>query len=269
MGISPSNSLLLSLVTVLACDSNDPMTADSGASPADATFRQDSGPVGPDAQVCNAKTLVVNFEGISVSPGVSDDSRNRISAAALFSGTLAAFDDTEMNTNRTRSEVISDIMAGFETTLAPYAVEVVLEPPATGDYTLLSIGGDAAPIGQSATLSNLALLDCNNTNDANMGFVFTGAPGLLDPPDDVYSYEEQVDIIVGLGAKAFGFGLGLDHVSECGDVMSYESSTGCSSVTFQDQAHTCGTDSAQDCVCGGTDQNSHSTLLSLLGATCS
>ncbi len=266
MSHSPIPPFSILLLTLLACGSDG---GDTNTLPDASNALVDASNALADAPTseCPLTTIMLDFEGGDYAGGLQDDSSANETTVIAENEVVSmnAFDDSVMNTTKSRSEIIQDIRTSLSSALSLYAVEVVTQRPATGDYELIAIGGTAFPLGLSSSTASVAALDCADAQAGNVGFVLSDAFALLDPVGEL-DYTEQIEILVHLSEAVLGMGAGLSFVSECGDVMTFDSA--CTSTSFQNQTMACGTTSAEDCLCGGTSQNSHQVMESSLGAAC-
>jgi hypothetical protein len=146
-----------------------------------------------------------------------------------------------------REDAINRIASKVGDRFAPFDVYVHVTRPEDGAFTMAVIGGDASSLNLPTDLEGLAVIDCNNADPSNVGFVFVNAGDLA------------VDDIAIAIAHELGHTYGLEHSSLMTDVM-YAVQTP-ARMAFQDEdASTTAPDD-----CGVAVQNSHSRLLEVLG----
>lgn len=150
-------------------------------------------------------TVVVQRGGGRVLAGDYDDAKRRISHTVQSTG---------------RSEVV---MPAFEGTDAEWRgmlscaqsqyrglpVELAEKPPATGDYLLVFVGGSSRNLGQSR-IWGLSSAGSRAVVPNGVGFVFSADDKLSD---------RTLALCMTLTHEV-GHMLGLDHSSDCNDVMS-------------------------------------------------
>lgn len=189
--------------------------------------------------------LFLNFDGVTLG-GDGDSSVDDVSQ--IYPGeTLLPFDTAGTDAHLFVAQAVAD-------DLSAYSVQVVIERPTSGDYTMLVVsptnpaGGNTSGIGPS---------DCNNVNPNNVGFAFLAA-------DDSNSPEQRAATIL----LIWGFTLGLEQVVISSDIMAEMRAT--PNPSFQDMcidlAATPGSCAAQHAMqCDAGLQNSHAELMAMFG----
>lgn len=124
-----------------------------------------------------------------------------------------------------------------------YAVEILSDPPPSGDYMVVHVGGNPDQFGMKKTIQGLAPHTGRLIPNAPV-FVFDHAKPNATDLCEVVAHE-------------IGHAIGLDHTRACGDLMSYED---CGKKTFRDRAAACGEWDERDCVDGRATQNSAALL---------
>jgi hypothetical protein len=239
--------------------------ATSGEAGPDTGGAADAAAGGTDAAGAPALTIVLSFEGETLVSGSADDPASNTSqliSPGNSPAPIPAFDAAVMETTKSRAEVVADVTAGVQALFAPFDVVVQTSRPAAHDYVLIVVGGAAADVGAPAGAANLAVLDCDNAAGfPAIGLALTGEPNVFTG----LTYDARIDRASALVAAAVGNTLGLDLVTECPDVMA--SPFLCSMQSFTNSFLPCGVQTARDCVCGGTTQNSVQRLQQVLGGS--
>lgn len=186
--------------------------------------------------------VYVNGSGATLRGGFEDASQDRSSIvehAGLASVTVPAYAGDDWGTVMT---CVRDQFVDFD-------IEVTDRRPASDDHIMIMVGGSPSLIGERSGVAGIA---------PYMGSVIRGAVGFAF--SDVHHGDAQA--LCETVAHEIGHTLGLDHVYECSDTMSY---LHCGDKQFQDADMTCGEWEPRTCGDGLTSQNSHGELLSALG----
>ena len=186
-----------------------------------------------------AGTLYLNFEGVELLEG-SDDSKTNTTQISEMVGTAAPYGGTDEHLYV--AQAVADRLSAF-------SIQVVIERPTSGDYTMMVItptnpfGGNTSGIGPS---------DCNNANANNIGYAFYGF-------DSSQNAQQQASGIL----RIFGFTHGLENVVTSTDIMSAQAAS--PMPTFKDECIAlasppsgCGTQ--HEAYCDAGQQNSYQEL---------
>ena len=199
--------------------------------------------------------IYLNREGGTLTAGADDSSRN-VSSVVRNSG-LASFDVPAYRGSAAGWDTLASCVADqFE----DYNIDVVDQRPVNGEYIMVMFGGRPGDLANGVTttrtsrrsrLTGLAPMSQSRTVENPVVFVFERElAGRLR--DQCY-----------IAAHEVGHTLGLDHVMDCRDPMSYLPS--CGPRSFQTRERTCGENSPRGCVDGSPTQSSHEHLLRVLG----
>lgn len=188
--------------------------------------------------------LYVNFEGVTTMMGADSAQAN---SSNIFGQTFEPHGGNDAAKTAILDAVKTDFMA--------YAVEVVDERPASGDYTM-AVVSPTNPVGGSVL--GIAPLDCRDVQPSNVVFAFHG-------DGDGYSPAGAAGTI----SHEAGHSYGLDHVDQPLDMMNPANSGG--DPTFRDACEPlveamplCAMAHAEFCE-DGMGQNSHQELLEIFG----
>lgn len=200
--------------------------------------------VGPGDHVARGVTLYVNGGGARLTGGW-DDSAADVSSIALRAGDELVVPAWQGGARRWR-RVIDCVRDRF----GEFAVDVVTDRPASGDYIMIVVGGDPALIGMPDSVSGIAPYTGSVLRTA-VGYVFSE------------SLRHDVEATCVSILHEAGHAMGLDHAYLCEDPMSYL--WGCGEKRFRDEDAYCGEGEPRSCGDGTVAQNSWRHLAALVG----
>lgn len=195
-----------------------------------------------------AAIYFLNFDGVTIKPGGNDARSNSSYIGA--GGTVPAF----AGTSAERDEILAWVRNAY----AGMNIEFVTSRPPSGSYAMIVVGGRPADIALNAGsgTTGIAPLDCGNKFANDVGFAFSARTRDIRGN---YDFAASVGQTI---AHEAGHTLGLPHTGDGCDIMSY---SGClSSKSFLDRLISMQADGNGKC--GFTEINTHSQLLSVLGA---
>lgn len=151
--------------------------------------------------------LYLNFEGESLSYGASFSKARTTWLVPRTSGTvkLPAFDSQHLGVSD-RTGAIAQIVELVRSDYRAYDLEVTTERPASGDYTMVVVGGKPSLIGERETTAGIAPLDRQDANPNDIVFVFS---------DILYGLREIASCISHEGGHSYG----LEHLKPQDDIM--------------------------------------------------
>lgn len=168
--------------------------------------------------------LFLNFEDVGIAQADprffgEDSSSNFSSIPKHFVDVVGA--DFSAFTQTTRAKMISKIAARVRTIMKPYDISVVTtRPPPSKAYTMLVIAkGADAQLGNGGvaglgTLYGVSPIDCDNSYDRNIGFIF---PDDMDLPTN--DPDEAARFVAAVCAHESGHMYGLKDSKNEADVM--------------------------------------------------
>lgn len=225
------------VVVLVACGGD----GDSGA--------VDAAPPSVDANTCPATGIVfLNGIGEMFTAGPNDATTNTSSILSQ-NATMAPFPHSQM--------IWDDALVPcFENALAPYNISVVTTDPGDVDhFEVVLTGSSPSDIG-AGNVTSISPGGCGNIARP-ISFVFVPQIG-----DIINSCRS--------GLWTIGTLIGLDFTMECSDTMTY-SMAPCDNrmPAYTDASLMCGDTAVRDCLCGGSTQNSHQSMLTRFGpASC-
>lgn len=146
----------------------------------------DPAAVEPDAGAVAPHQLYLVFDGATITSGSESPADDRSSVLAQ---TFIA--PPFLDGDPDRAATIAAALAGVDSVLAPYAVEVVTERPSEGVYDMLVLGGTSEAAGLGAELGAVMPFLCGE-DDPNVGFVFDG---VADPEDLAYTIVAALGVL--------------------------------------------------------------------------
>jgi hypothetical protein len=176
-------------------DANGGGTTDGGGGTVDAAL--DAPPI---AACSNGRVVYLNFDGVSLTQGVSDATQNR--ASWLQAPTSAA--PPYHQGLATRAADIQTITDGVRARLASFPVTVVTARPAAGQYVMIVFGGTAAQVA-SRFGGAVNQLDCGDVQRNDVAWIADN----VTPPTRIVNY----------AIGAIGFGIGLTATQNPTDCM--------------------------------------------------
>lgn len=215
--------VLGSILWVAACNAK---LADGGGDlgpQVDATTPEvDAPPVtvdaAPDAPACfNGRVVYLNFDGVTLTQGISDATQNRASWMTIATGTAPPW----RAGSGTRQTDIDAVVAGVRAQLGSFPVTVVTQRPPSGPYVMIVFGGSALNVGSRYGLA-VNELDCDDSEQSDVAWI-----------GDASGISTQRIINTAIGA--IGFGLGLTATTLPQDCMC-------------GWANACASDNSQACV---------------------
>jgi len=197
--------LISSWLLAAACGAQ---LGDTGQSAPDASGGGgDSGGGGADAAIdappvaaCADRVVYLNFDGVTLTQGVSDATQNRASWLQAASSTAPPYRSGQAN----RAADIMTITTGVRAQLAGIGVMVVTARPTTGQYVMIVFGGSTAQVA-SRFGGAVNQLDCGDVQKNDVAWI----------SDGVTPTQRVVNFAVG----AIGFGLGLTATTVPTDCM--------------------------------------------------
>lgn len=205
----------------------------------------------PDAAATSHVLFLNNCKTASctITPG-TDDSRTNHSRIADHTTTLPAFpyNDTTWNA----------IVTCVKQTYAPFNIQIVTtEPPSSTSYWEEIVAGTCPQVDSTCQsgVVGVAPFSCGVINNA-ISYSFAG---------DAYYSQDTVNRLCWTIAQESAHAFGLDHEFLSSDPMTYLD--GVEPKRFQNKNAQCGRTSVEQCLCGGSTQNSVSMLTGVLGSS--
>lgn len=234
-----------------------------------------------------AHVIFLNFDGVTLQPSYDDASRNLSSIAQSQGANIVVppFDYQDYATNRSRAQIINDVVASVQGLFQDFDVAVVATRPQSGSYVMTAVGGLPDLIGQPcqggggswACVAGIAPLDCQRSNqgivynqqgDVEVVFAFAATQSLYQL--DYATALSTLTTTIGQ-ETAHAYGLGHEDAPGTpgrngqpdvpGDVMNpTETIPG---ATFMDKPFNYA--DSFNCAGGQGTQNSHALLIQILG----
>ncbi|HEY5946945.1 MAG TPA: Ig-like domain-containing protein [Kofleriaceae bacterium] len=196
---------------------------------------------GPIAAVAQSRIIYMNKNGVTLAPG-NNDSRTNKSTIVTQTTTFAAWNVTATNWSTVMS-CMRDLFARFD-------VQIVDTDPGAVPHMEAVFGGSPTQVGMPSNVAGVSpfTTDCSVIENSVV-FTFTGAFN--------FTPREACEIM----AQEVAHSYGLDHELLASDPMTYLPYNG--NRAFQDQAASCGEDTARVCGINGSTcrQNQNSVLL--------
>jgi hypothetical protein len=154
----------------------------------------------PPAPVCSQRTLFLNFDGQTLTSGTSDATANQASWLNKAQGTAPRY----LTNDTGRDAKIQAIADGVRAQLAMFPITVVTTRPASGEYVMVVLGGQANQIGsQFSTAVNT--LDCSDAQHNDVAWI----------SDIATPSQHVINLVIG----AVGLGIGLTATTDPNDCM--------------------------------------------------
>ncbi len=196
------------------------------------------------------RTVYLNFDGVTLnrSTTVDDATVNVSSIVNSATEVIPAMTTSGLIDvgGLSRQQVIDRVLADLEAIFEPYHVDFVTSRPVSAPYPMIVFGGDSLTVTGSAGLSGIALSDCDDTMPSNIIFVFPSGLRVGD----------LAEIAAEESAHAFGLGHTIDTSDIMFPVIQVAIPTAFGSGTIPD---------GSGCPPSATSQDSHATLLSIIG----
>jgi hypothetical protein len=182
--------------------------------------------------------------GCTVSPG-GDNSLTNHSSIPSSASTVTAFAYSDA--------VWSQVVDCVRQTYAPFAVQIVTDRPASGNYHMAIVAGTPQNVQMQQGVGGVSPFTCGYIPNS-ISFSFANI------------YGGDVDQICWTVAQETAHSWGLDHKFDNKDPMTYLDS-GPSRKAFQNMAGSCGEYQARTCQCGGSTMNSFTEILQTFGGS--
>lgn len=196
--------------------------------------------------------VYLNFDGATLKKVDAYTTDAPANTTVIGSGTLPPFGGGAQD----RDQVVAVVHELF----AAYDVELTLTRPASGDYTMVVIGGRPEHLGQPATAAvGLGNLDCGNKTRRDVAVVWSEN----FPPSTQAFYLSSLATTI---AHELGHNLGLPHATEACDVMSYGACQALPKKVFLDKSSSIPAGEPAGWSCGLQTTNSHQLLLANVGS---
>lgn len=240
--------LALAAVPLAACSEPPPLddTSVDAAPDAAAMFPFDA-PVGGAECATGTRTIYLNRGGGTYTPG-ADNSSTNTSQLVTMPRTLDAWNAGDV--------AFAALRACVAYNHRRYDVRVVDVDPGAAEHVEVVVAQSLAPLQFPAGTTGVAPAP-TNCQPIRRAVVFYGAAAYGPAADG----QAQLCIDV---SRSVADALGLDEIFDGRSIMSWIEIN--ATKTFLDEERPCGEYEARQCRCGGTTQNSHQRLVSVLGA---
>ena len=186
--------------------------------------------------------------GCVISPGINDSGGNTSSMVS---------EDVTLSEFAHGDTVWNEVVDCVKEVMRPYDIEVVTEDPgSTVNHLESMVAGTSDEAGMENGVMGVSPVawDCLPLN-RTISFTFANLHAANDPREICETITHEA-----------GHTLGLSHEMACDELMLYVTGRTCGPKFFRDEAYTCGEAVADDCICGGQQQNAHVKLLAGCGA---
>ncbi len=176
---------------------------------APAAQRQALGPGSPVPQAL-AGTIYLSFGGETLTANTDDSSLNRSEILTSSPTMVPKFNAAICAPKVSEADAITAVFDRVRTYYLPYAVTITKTRPASGNYTMITVGGKNTLLAGHQNAAGVAPLDCGNGNLRNVGFDFSDEQS----PD----FGGVVSVAVAAAHEA-GHTFGLEHTDYEQDIM--------------------------------------------------
>ncbi len=186
--------------------------------------------------------------GCTISPGLNNSGADTSSMVSEVI-TLSEFAHGD--------EVWNEVVDCVKEIMRPYDIEVVTEAPAsTVNHLESMVAGTSGEAGMEDGVMGVSPVgwDCLPLN-RTISFTFANLHAANDPREICETITHEA-----------GHTMGLSHGMACDELMLWVTGRTCGPKFFRDEDYTCGEAVADDCICGGTQQNSHIKMIGACGA---
>lgn len=149
---------------------------------------------------CASRTVFLNFEGQTLTQGLSDATLNQASWMTIPQGTAPRYRAGAAN----RAAQIQAIVDGVRNQLSQFPITVTTTRPATGNYVMIVYGGQRGNVGSNYT-GAVNTLDCGDARPNDVAWVSDA----VSPPQ----------LVINFTVGAIGFGLGLTATNDPMDCL--------------------------------------------------
>jgi MYXO-CTERM domain-containing protein len=190
-----------------------------------------------------SRTIYLNRNGVTLTPGVND---SRANTSSLIT------QPAEIPAWNASASLWADTVSCLRDTFAPFDVTVTETDPGATPHIEAVFGGHAALLGLPVNAAGVSPMrtDCGVIENS---IVFTFADAI----------PQKAEVACAVMAQEIAHSYGLDHELLAPDPMSYLPYSG--QRAFQDQVASCGESTPRPCACG-PNQSSYQVLLARLGA---